>query len=56
MKKVESKPSAQELELQKKTEKLKKFLDENGIGLTVSGEFIDNQIVTRIGVSLKTKK
>ena len=40
------------LELQEKTEKLQLFLKENKISLFVSGEFINNEIITRIGVKL----
>jgi len=39
-------------ELHEKTQKLQLFLKENGISLFVSGEFANNEIVTRIGVKL----
>ncbi len=41
-----------QVELQQKTEKLQLFLKENKISLFVSGEFINNEIVSRIGIKL----
>ena len=43
----------QQKELAEKTAKLQKFLQEEKISLIVSGEFVNNQIVTRIGVQLQ---